>query len=250
MAEKDIQLAEKDAKITALEDENSRLKGMPQKKAHTDQGKNTLQKPDKQAEDNPPTSPQIKSLENKMSQLKKELDKEKNKNKQVSNAHTPPSQDSKAQNDLKKYREEHPNDQTSHNESSPKRNNSGKRLCDLEISQVVNTTVDSCTECQGKIDVKTITKDTVDIPEMPKAEKTRNIFSVGKCENGHHIQRSYQGVCLWPTHNEHDSILVLSNTQYRIHTQNAYTSRPKCLKIYRIKGNCHRIRRKVCYSCS
>ena len=64
--------------------------------------------------------------------------------------------DSEAQSDLKKYRIEYPSDQTSHNQSSPKRNNRGKRVCDLKISHVVNTTVDSCPECQDKIGVENI----------------------------------------------------------------------------------------------
>ncbi|MYB46566.1 MAG: hypothetical protein F4X71_02335 [Cenarchaeum sp. SB0662_bin_33] len=70
MAEKGIQIADRYAKIIALEDENSRLNGMPQKKTHADHGKNTLQKPDKQTEYNSPISLRIKLLKNTISQLR------------------------------------------------------------------------------------------------------------------------------------------------------------------------------------
>ena len=102
--------------------------------------------------------------------------------------------DSDAQNAIQKYRKKHPEYKEINREIESKKNGSGESVYDLEVSDVVDATVVSCEKCNGKVSVETITKDTVDIPEMPKAKKVRNVYSVGKCENGHQIDTTPKGL--------------------------------------------------------
>ena len=131
----------------------------------------------------------------KCARLEEELAKAHARHKRVSNAHTPPSNGSDAQNNLAKYRKRNrANYQSEESERKKSKQSEGLRKEPLPVTESVDLTVEKCPECGVDADVKTETKDVVDIPDVPKAEKKQYRTSKGKCENGHKIDTTPKGL--------------------------------------------------------
>ena len=134
-------------------------------------------------------------LQEKCAKLEGELAGAHARHKCVSNAHTPPSKDSDAQHKLAKYRKRNKaNYQSEKEERKKSTRNGGPRKEPLPVTESVDLTVEKCPECDVDADVKTETKDVVDIPDVPKAEKKQYRTSKGKCENGHKIDTTPKGL--------------------------------------------------------
>ena len=106
-----------------------------------------------------------------------------------------PSKGSDAQHKLAKYRKRNKaNYQSEKEERKKSKRNGGPRKEPLPVTESVDLTVEKCPECDVDADVKTETKDVVDIPDVPKAEKKQYRTSKGKCENGHKIDTTPKGL--------------------------------------------------------
>ena len=61
------------------------------------------------------------------------------------------------------------------------------------MAKKADPTVEKCPECDVGAKVKTEAGDVVDIPRVPKAEKTQYRISGGKCGSGHKIDTTPKG---------------------------------------------------------
>ena len=131
----------------------------------------------------------------KCAKLEGELAKTRARHKRVSNAHTPPSNGSDAQRSLAKYRNRNrANYQSEEKERKKPKQRGVPRKKPLLVTKNVDLTVEKCPECDVDAKVRTETKDMVDIPHAPKAEKTQYRISKGGCGNGHKIDTTPKGL--------------------------------------------------------
>ena len=171
----------------------------------------------------------IKELEEKHAQTTAELEKLQKAHNRVSNANTPPSFGSDAQKQLSKYRKENAHNYQYDKEDDrqkrkrrtnnrfggfwncvlhngkqgprkqvrgkQKKNNPAIRVPDMPVTKNMDNTVTKCPACDNEnISVKTVSKDVIDIPYVPRAQKTRHQSSVGRCSNGHKIDTTPKGI--------------------------------------------------------
>ena len=96
---------------------------------------------------------------------------------------------------MAKYRKRNKaNYQSEKEERKKSKRNGSPRKKPLPVTKNVDLTVEKCPECDVDAKVKTETKDMVDIPRVPKAEKTQYRISKGKCESGHKIDTTPKGL--------------------------------------------------------